>query len=977
MLELIGIIVGIAAGASILLFGSKGLSDLIREAWLRRRRSKDKSPADQAQADNPAGQAALPVAAEGTPTSIVDMPASPPHELFVGRHRELGVLTGALQDVFAGRGRMVMLAGEPGIGKTRTIQELASRASSMGFAVLWGRCYEDSGTPPYWPWIEVIRTQIRALDTEQLISHTGPGAADIAEIVPEVKTRLPDIQPSAVSEPEQSRFRLFDSITAFLTNSSQSQPLVLALEDLHWADTSSLRLLEFLVSRIASSRLMVVGAYRSSGLSPEHPLNETLANLSAEPIFRLETLRRFSTEETGSLIEATVGVAPTPELILQVQQHTEGNPLFVSEVVRLLEEKGHLASAEGGEAEDLAVPEGVRAVTRQRLRRLSPICNQALSIASFIGKEFDFGVLQRLIEDGTQDGLKAALDEAVQAHLVEELPRQPGRYQFNHSLIKQALAEEHPVAERAQLHARIGEALESYYKDDAGEHAVELAHHFAEAEAILGAARFLKYSRIAGEQALDAYAYEEALIHFQRALRGRDGKATDGDSAAVLFGLGRAQAATIQRHQLDEVLSSLGGALDYYIEAGEIEEAVAVAEYPLPPVPSGAGVTDNIRRVLELVTPESHEAGRLLSRYGWVLGVDEGDYGGAREAFSQALAIARREDDAKLEMQTLANAARVDGYNHRWEDSLEKSLAAIGISHIVDNVRAQVEPHYRAGLALLVLGSPERAAKHAASTLELAEKLRDRYWLANGLWMNELTFRLQGDWAIAIEYSDRGLAIWPRDPRLLGTRTLLEYEIGNREAGEAHLERLLEAMRMTAKGPVLEYAIVTYIIPLVARITGASERLGEAEQASEVVLPSPSATSGLANDVRVGMALLAIHRQDAAGAQEQYSALEGEAGQLLLGAMASERLLGLLAGTMGQRDRAVAHFEDALSFCRKANYRPELAWTCCDYGEILLQRSGSGDLKRATSLLSESLAISTELGMRPLMDRVTKLQART
>ena len=219
------------------------------------------------------------------------MPQQPASSGFVGRQREMAELQSALDDAIAGHGRVVMLTGEPGIGKTRLAQELSGIAGQRGAQVLWGRCYEEEGVPPYWPWVQPIRSYVQMSDPELLSSLMGPGAADIIEIVPDLRAKLPGLEPSPVLEPEQARFRLFDSIITFLKNAAQSQPLMLVLDDLHWADRPSLLLLQFLAREMAASRLLVVGTYRDADLSRQHPLSETLAQLLREPVFQREPLQ--------------------------------------------------------------------------------------------------------------------------------------------------------------------------------------------------------------------------------------------------------------------------------------------------------------------------------------------------------------------------------------------------------------------------------------------------------------------------------------------------------------------------------------------------------------------------------------------------------------------------------------------------------------------------------------------------------------
>ena len=228
---------------------------------------------------------------------------------------------------------------------------------------------------------------------------------------------------------------------------------------------------------------------------------------------------------------------------------------------------------------------------------------------------------------------------------------------------------------------------------------------------------------------------------------------------------------------------------------------------------------------------------------------------------------------------------------------------------------------------------------------------------------------LRGDLEKTRALSDRSLALLPPEVLCLSGRALFECEVGNFDAAEIHIERMLETMHLSPPGPTVERAIPASFIPVAARITGNVDRLGVAEEVSRTVLSSRSATPLVAMWARTGLALIAVQRGDTALAGEQYEALEPRRDTMLFW-IGADRVLGLLAQTMSNLDQALAHFEDALAFCRKAGYRPELAWTCCDYADTLRERGGPGDRAKAMSLLDESLAISSELGMRPLMERV-------
>ena len=271
------------------------------------------------------------------------IPDSLADRVFVGRQAEMGVLQAALEDALAGRGRLVMLVGEPGIGKTRTAREFVTHAGRRSAVGLWGRCLESAGAAPYWLWVQIIRAYVRERDVAQLRAEMGAGAADIAAIVPEVGERLPNLPlPLRFEDPEQARFRLFDAVTTFLYQAAQHHPLVLVLDDLHWADKPSLLLLEFLAQELRQSRLLVIGTYRDMELSRQHPLSETLAELTREQPLQRLVLHGLNQEEVERFLEVTTDITLPQALVEAVHTQTEGNPLFLTEVVRLLVQEGEL-----------------------------------------------------------------------------------------------------------------------------------------------------------------------------------------------------------------------------------------------------------------------------------------------------------------------------------------------------------------------------------------------------------------------------------------------------------------------------------------------------------------------------------------------------------------------------------------------------------------------------------------------------------
>ncbi len=354
------------------------------------------------------------------------------------------------------------------------------------------------------------------------------------------------------------------------------------------------------------------------------------------------------------------------------------------------------------------------------------------------------------------------------------------------------------------------------------------------------------------------------------------------------------------------------------------------------------------------------------------MGQQEGNYDGAQAAFARALTIARREGDVGLEMSTLACATRVDFHHDSFQKCIDEGLLAIELAHQVDDLRAELEAHYYvSGSLFLWIGDHAEASYHATVMLELAEKLRDRQWLIAALNLHSILCLLSGDWVGQRDYSDRGLTLWPADGRLLSARARTEYLAGNVDQGEVYLQRLIAATQRYGFTESLDYTRAAIAIGVGSLITGVVGNLDVAESFLSEVLASPSPTPSVIHSGHAGLGLLAVARGDVAACREQYIALDSHRRPMVEGgAISIDRLLGLLSQTVGDLDQAMVHFEDSLTFCRKAGYRPELAWTCCDYADTLLERDAEGDRGKAAQLLDESLAISSELGMRPLMERV-------
>ncbi len=424
---------------------------------------------------------------------------------------------------------------------------------------------------------------------------------------------------------------------------------------------------------------------------------------------------------------------------------------------------------------------------------------------------------KRAVPPGTMSShlRPTTLEPALLAGIIAESAGRGGALQFTHSLVQRTMEAQLPISARVRLHARIAEALERLYLNNTDSHAAELAHHFAAAETVTGPDRLVRYSLIAGRRALAVYAYEDALAHFDRALEARgwhdgpglpgapaQGQQMDAEIAALLSGRGRACSALL-RHR--EALACLSAAFDYYMELPDVPNAVATAEHLVLPDSGPVSVAERLTRVLAQLPPDSHDAGRLLCRYGIAIGREAGDYQRARDAFDRAVLIARREKDVALEMKSLMSAAEVGWWHMRTADTMRDGSRAFELARRVDDLPSEVAGRFFLARAMSFAGGSVGHRAHAAAMLPAAERLRDRFWLAQALFLNAESACLRGDWQVARDFFRRGLVLSPEDPRLLCMQAHAAFQEGKFAEGEAWHDRLLAVTRATPPGPVSAY----------------------------------------------------------------------------------------------------------------------------------------------------------------------------
>ncbi len=910
---------------------------------------------------------------ETTPTSTLPgalrlAPSFP----FVGRPRELATLRSLVPWAASEGRRIALVAGEAGSGKSRLVREFAQEAAAGGALVLYGACDAVVRTP-YGPFAEALDRLARTADPARLRSDLGPGGGELQRLLPDLAARVGELPEPVAADQDTERHRLHTAVVELLIATGRHTPILLVLEDGHWADHSTLLLLRHLGRAAADARLLVVATFRDTEADLPQELGDALVDLRRnEQVSRLrlaglsaDDVEEFVRRAGGSTVENLPGVA---EAIFQL---TGGNAFLVTEVWRTLVEIGAADSGADllGSLAAMQTPEGVRDVVSQRLGRLEPATQAVLELASVAGPEFETDVV-REAGDFDAGALAAALDEAVASGMIEEVPGRALAHRFAHELVRRALYDRLGAGRRAELHLRIAEALDERVSDGSARALGDVAHHFAAAAPIGGTDRAVEYSLLAAAASMAALAFDEAAVALRTALElgipgGTDRADALLDLGAVTYRAGRSvdsqgaflAAADIARGLGDGRRLSraavgyedacwrmgfdYGGALELLEEAGEaLEAGDSELRVRVLAALGRAFAFAGQPRECAIVRDEAIEMARrigdrqglalVLSRSYWLRGPTP--FGGILDMLAEGHGLAQELGDIEIAAEALQ--WRIASFIAIGDLQAARSELAL-LFEVAGRMRQPFALHvaeqYAAAIALCD-GRLREAEAAAERSREWSRLLAGRDPSSvYGIQMFGIR-REQGRLA-ELAPAVRGLAASDRSAAWRPGLAALMAELGMLQEARAELDRVREE-GLDVLRPALWLASLTYLADACSIVGDA----GMARLVYAELLPHSGSS------VMIGHAVACYG--------------------------AADRYLGMLAAAFGDGTRAAAHFEAALALDRQAGAHTWFAHTAREYGQLLRDGAAAGDAERADELLGEAAELARRIGMRALLERI-------
>jgi tetratricopeptide (TPR) repeat protein len=898
--------------------------------------------------------------------------------VFVGRERELKQLQSAFDGAISGQGALMMVVGEPGIGKTAICEQLATYVTLRGGKTLWGHCYEEGSLSlPYLAFVEAMRSYVLDREPEDLKKELGSGATDVARIVSEIREKI-HVEPREAQNPEEDRYRLMQAVTSFLFNAAIVKPILVILEDLHDADKGTLDMLSYVSRNLTNTRLLIVGTYRDVEVDRNHPLSAALAELRRVSSFGRVLLRGLNIDEVRRMLASITQEEIPISLAEAVHRQTEGNPLFIQEVVRYLTEYKLLIRAggqmitTGSTPLEMNIPEGLRDVIGKRLSSLSEGCNRLLSIAAVIGRDFRFDVLHK-VADVLEEEIFSSIEEAKRVAIIEERSTVGAAviYRFTHAFFRIVLYEENIAPRRIRLHQQVARALEQVYASRLQEHAAELAEHFSYSSEAADLTKAVHYGEMAAQRATDVYDYGETVRLLQQALKVQEVLDPNDKSKRcdLLVALGWALTwAGEPRRAIDVEYSE---ALSLAEQIGDNDRAASVCWRAIWAI--GLGESRASRESLSWAEKGDRYAKPGTIERAWA------DFGlGTVKCYrglqTEGLPLIRQSLE---QARTLGDTNLIGAAGNIWLDFGMTPWSAEEALRVAEEMATTAKGAWVSFIntfsAFLQCGRRKRAEEVAVMLRQRAAISGDAANVGYVSFADATLAFVDGRLEECLEIADRHLA-WGRQTGYfdLTANTLAQYAFRSilylGRADERPGSELWKVVQEGMNGPLFRG------IPLLAAHLG---RVDEVNAGLERML---SRRPKITSREDIFQAWLDIAYLEAAVLVGHHRTVELLLQRFIDNTLSSTgkfftscipRQLGSAAAFLNRYDVACKHYQEAIRICTKMKFRPELALTQLQLAELLLDHYPK-EKAEAIEHLDFVIKEFREMKMQPYLERALR-----
>jgi tetratricopeptide (TPR) repeat protein len=887
----------------------------------------------------------------------------------IGREPELKHLAQQLEEALAGRGSLIMIGGEPGIGKTHLSLALLEAARVRGAFAIAGQCYEMEGSPPYVPFVEMLEHIARSLPLDTYRHALGDDAPEVAKLMPELRQMFPDIPRALALPPEQQRRFLFNACRAFVKRLARLTPIVALFEDLQWADEPTLLLVQHLAQAVAEMPMLVIGTYRDVDLEVGRPAARILESLLRQKLGTRILLRRLPVGGVAEMLAALSAQQPPRSLARLLFEKTDGNPFFVEEVFRHLAEEGKLFD-EGGafssslQVDQLQAPDGVRLVLGRRLERLSEDARRILTTAAIIGRAFSLDLLAEL-EKGRPDAALEAVEEGIQAHLVEaEGKGRQARYRFVHELLRQTLSETLSLPRRQRLHARVADVMERVYGAKIDAHVSALAHHLYQAGSSVDQGKTIHFLSEAARQASGAAAHEEALQHLDNAISLLDEEPTA--RAADL--IARRAGALLSLSRNREAVQEYERALTLFDSLGDHGRFVETS-IKLHILHTWATQFEEVESIIDRLDQRAEGAPAAVRCSVLAMQAHRASTAGAVDESLELLAELHRIPENELPRGVLGFAADQEMFTRYGAGQLHLCEAAARKAKRIYEQSGDVWSVAGVEMGLLwpplLSGRPVEAERLALEAISRATKIGSEVAKAVELWILGGVHIAIGTLESAEQTAREAVALM-ESCHPFGWAFVAEICLGGillyRGKTEEGLRFLTKA---AANSAPLYFGFAEGLMAwglTAARLDGAADARTGAMQ----FLPRPGTSRGVGawNAVLSLTEALCLSgdRQGAAGLQADAEKIAAEWDCNHIG-FPVRTAAGIAAACAGNWMRSDEHHRAAIERVEAVPYVTAQPIARYWYADMLAERRSAGDIETAKIMLKESIAASDQLGL--------------